>query len=277
MKHETERPGRYRDIDENRNRQEQRESSENAPREDVIAGRNAVGEALRSGRAIDSVLVSRGDHTGSVVALIARCRDRGIPVKEADSRKLEALAGNSHQGIVALAACKEYVSLDELFAAAEKKGEPPFFVVCDELEDPHNLGAILRTAEAAGAHGVIIPKRRSVGLTSAVYKSSAGAVEYVPVARVSNLTDTLRELKKRGVWIYGMDMEGETWCTADLRGPIALVVGSEGRGIGRLVKEQCDFKLSLPMAGQISSLNASVACGILLYEASRQRQGLTAR
>lgn len=277
MKQETERPGRYRDIDENRNHQEQRESLENALREDVIAGRNAVSEALRSGRAIDSVLVSRGDHTGSVVALIARCRDRGIPVKEADSRKLEALAGNSHQGIVALAACKEYVSLDELFAAAEQKGEPPFFVVCDELEDPHNLGAILRTAEATGAHGVIIPKRRSVGLTSAVYKSSAGAVEYVPVARVSNLTDTLRELKKRGVWIYGMDMEGETWCTADLRGPIALVVGSEGRGIGRLVKEQCDFMLSLPMAGQISSLNASVACGILLYEASRQRQGLTAR
>ena len=275
MKQETERPGRHRNIGENR--QEQRESLENAPREDVIAGRNAVSEALRSGRAIDSVLVSRGDHTGSVVALIARCRDRGIPVKEADSRKLEALAGNSHQGIVALAACKEYVSLDELFAVAEKKGEPPFLVVCDELEDPHNLGAILRTVEAAGAHGVIIPKRRSVGLTSAVYKSSAGAVEYVPVARVSNLTDTLRELKKRGVWIYGMDMEGETWCTADLCGPIALVVGSEGRGIGRLVKEQCDFMLSLPMAGQISSLNASVACGILLYEASRQRQGLTAR
>ncbi len=268
---------------------ERRESPDNAPREtretggtqeareDVIAGRNAVGEALRSGRAIDSVLVSRGEHTGSVVALIARCRDRGIPVKEADSRKLEALAGNSHQGIVALAACKEYASLDELFAAAEKKSEPPFFVVCDELEDPHNLGAVLRTAEAAGAHGVIIPKRRSVGLTSAVYKTSAGAVEYVPVARVSNLTDTLRELKKRGVWIYGLDMEGETWCTADLRGPIALVVGSEGRGIGRLVKEQCDFMLSLPMAGQISSLNASVACGILLYEAARQRQGLSAR
>ncbi|HIW74295.1 MAG TPA: 23S rRNA (guanosine(2251)-2'-O)-methyltransferase RlmB [Firmicutes bacterium] len=245
--------------------------------EDAIVGRNAVSEALRAGRAIDSVLVAKGERGGSAAALIARCRDRGIPVKEVDARRLESLGGRNHQGIVALAACKEYASLDDLFAAAQARGEPPFFVVCDELEDPHNLGAILRTAEAAGAHGVIVPKRRSAGLTPAVYKASAGAVEYVPVARAANLVDTLRELKKRGVWIYGLDMQGEPWCGTDLRGPLALVVGSEGRGIGRLVKEQCDFMLSLPMAGQISSLNASVACGILLYEVSRQRRGMAAR
>lgn len=257
--------------------QAHRRPEEPACREDVIAGRNAVSEALRSGRAVDSVLVAKGERAGSAVALVARCRERGIPVKEVDARKLEALGGRNHQGIVALAACKEYVTLDALFEAAAKKGEPPFFIVCDELEDPHNLGAILRTAEAAGVHGVIIPKRRSAGLTAAVYKASAGAVEYVPVARVANLADSLRELKRRCVWIYGLDMQGEAWCKADLKGPLALVVGSEGRGIGRLIKEQCDFMLSLPMAGQISSLNASVACGILMYEAARQRQGLTAR
>lgn len=245
--------------------------------EDVIAGRNAVGEAIRSGRALDSVLVARGDRSGSIGMLIAQCRERGIPVKEVDPRKLDGMAGPHHQGIAAVAACKEYASVEDLFAAAEAKEEPPFFIVCDELEDPHNLGAILRTAEAAGAHGVIIPKRRSAGLTSAVYKASAGAVEYVPVVRVTNITDTLRELKKRGVWIYGLDMEGETWCSADLRGAMALVVGSEGQGISRLVREQCDFILSLPMLGKINSLNASVACGILLYECARQRQGWKAR
>lgn len=244
--------------------------------EDTISGRNAVSEALRSGRVIDRVLISKGEHTGSLSMLIAQCRERGILVKEADSRKLDSLVGPHHQGIVAIAACKSYATLDDLFAAAEKKGEPPFFVVCDELEDPHNLGAILRTADATGVHGVIVPKRRSAGLTSAVYKSSAGAVEYVPVARVSNITDTLRELKKRGVWIYGLDMQGENWCSVDLKGAAALVVGSEGQGIGRLVREQCDFIMSLPMKGQISSLNASVACSVILYEVARQRQGIKA-
>lgn len=245
--------------------------------EDIVAGRNAVAEALRSGRSLDSVLVARGERSGSIVALIAKCRDKGIPVKEVDVRRLETLCGPNHQGIAAVAACKEYASVEDLFALAEKKGEAPFFVICDELEDPHNLGAVVRTAEAAGAHGVIIPKRRSVGLTSAVYKASAGAVEYLPVARVSNIADTLKELKKRGLWIYGLDMDGETWCQTDLTGPVALVVGSEGQGIGRLVKEQCDFILSFPMLGQINSLNASVACGLLLYETARQRKGITAR
>ena len=249
------------------------EAFSDRPQEDIIAGRNAVAEALRAGRAIDSVLLAKGDRAGSISALAAQCRRKGL----VDSRKLDALCGPNHQGIAALAACKETVTLDELFAAAEAKGEPPFFVVCDELEDPHNLGAILRTAETAGVHGVVIPKRRSAGLTSAVYKASAGAVEYVPVARVSNITDALREMKKRGVWVYGLDMDGETWCSVDMKGAAAVVVGSEGRGISRLVKEQCDFIVSLPMRGHITSLNASVACGIVLYEAARQRQGLAAK
>lgn len=253
------------------------EAFSDRPQEDIIAGRNAVAEALRAGRAIDSVLLAKGDRAGSISALAAQCRRKGLLVKEVDSRKLDALCGPNHQGIAALAACKETATLDELFAAAEAKGEPPFFVVCDELEDPHNLGAILRTAETAGVHGVVIPKRRSAGLTSAVYKASAGAVEYVPVARVSNITDALREMKKRGVWVYGLDMDGETWCSVDMKGAAAVVVGSEGRGISRLVKEQCDFIVSLPMRGHITSLNASVACGIVLYEAARQRQGLAAK
>ncbi len=243
--------------------------------EDYLAGRNAVSEALKAGRPLDSVFVAKGERQGSINAIVARCREQGVPIKEADSRKLDAMAPNN-QGIVAVAACKEYVTLEELFATAEAKGEPPFFIVCDELADPHNLGAILRTAEATGAHGVIVPRRRSVGLTSTVYKASAGAVEYVPVARVANITDTLRELKKRGVWVYGLDMDGSHWCQTDLTGAMALVVGSEGHGMTRLVREQCDFVLSLPMAGQINSLNASVACGVVLYEAARQRQGMAA-
>ena len=243
--------------------------------EDYIAGRNAVTEALKSGRPLDSVLIAKGDRQGSISAIVAKCRQLNIPVKEVDSRKLDFMAQN-HQGVIAVAACKEYADLEDLFKLAEERGEKPFFIVCDELEDPHNLGAILRTAEAAGAHGVIVPRRRSVGLTSTVYKASAGAVEYVPVARVANITETLKELKKRGVWVYGLDMDGETWCRTDLTDAMALVVGSEGRGVSRLVKEQCDFVLSLPMAGQINSLNASVACGIVLYEAARQRQHIPA-
>lgn len=250
------------------------EQEHREPTTDVIAGRNAVMEALKAERPLDSVWIARSDapeRKGSLGAIMARCRERGIPVKETDSRKLDAMAAN-HQGVIALAACKEYVDVEDILAIARDRNEPPFVIVCDELEDPHNLGAILRTAEAAGAHGVIIPRRRSVGLTGAVYKSSAGAVEYVPVARVTNLTDTLRQLKEAGLWIYGLDMDGSDWCATDLTGAMALVVGSEGRGISRLVKQHCDFILSLPMAGHINSLNASVACGIVLYEVARQRQ-----
>lgn len=245
-------------------------------REDVIAGRNAVSEALKSGRAIDTVWVAKGERTGTLPMLIALCREKNIPVKEVDSRKMDPLARN-HQGIIAFAACKAYATLDDLFARAAERDEAPFFIICDELEDPHNLGAILRTAEAAGAHGVIIPKRRAVGLTATVYKASAGAVEYVPVARVTNLTETIKELQARGVWVYGLDMNGETWCAADLTGAVAVVIGSEGRGISRLVREQCDRILSLPMNGKINSLNASVACGIVIYEVARQKAGIAAK
>lgn len=242
--------------------------------EDYIYGRNAVIEAIRSGRPIDKVLVTKGEHSGSIKSIISQCREHGIPVKDIDKRKMESLVGANHQGVAAVTARREYVTLDYLFDVANQKGEPPFFVVCDKIEDPHNLGAIIRTADASGAHGVIIPKRHSAGLTSTVFKASAGAAEYVPVARVTNIAETLRELKKRGVWVYGLDMDGETWCSVDLRGPSAFVIGSEGQGIGRLVREECDYILSLPMLGKVTSLNASVAGGIVLYEVVRQRKGL---
>ncbi len=255
-------------------RNDRRQKTDKAPEEmsEWVVGRNAVAEALKADRPLDRVLIARGERDGRLGYLAAICRDKGVPVKEVDSRKLDELCGPHHQGIAAAAACHAYATVEDLFENAAQKNEPPLFVVCDELEDPHNLGATLRTAEAAGAHGVIVPKRRSVGLTPAVYKASAGAVEHIPVARVTNITDTLRELKKRGVWIYGLDMDGQDWCKTDLTGAVALVVGSEGRGIGRLVREECDFVVSLPMFGKVNSLNASVACSILLYEAVRQRQ-----
>lgn len=242
--------------------------------EDRIVGRNAVTEALRSGRTLDSVWISAGEHGGSLQAIRAKCREAGVLIKEVDSRKLATVGGPHHQGVVAFAACKEYATLDDVFECAAKAGEPPFILVCDGLEDAHNLGAVLRSAEAVGCHGVIIPKRRAVGLNATVAKTSAGAVEYVPVVRVSNLTDTLRRLKERGVWVYGLDMDGGPWCQTDMTGATALVVGSEGHGISRLVREQCDGILSLPMRGNINSLNASVACGIMVYEVTRQRLGI---
>ena len=242
--------------------------------EDRIIGRNAVLEALRSGRTQDSLWIAKGERGGSIGLIRGLCREQGIPIKETDARKLTAVGGANHQGVIAFAACKEYASLDDVFRRAEEKDEPLFVIVCDELEDAHNLGAILRSAEAAGCHGVIIPKRRAVGLTGTVYKTSAGAVEYMPVVRVSNLTETLKTLKKRGVWVYGMDMDGDVWCQTDFSGAVALVVGSEGHGMSRLVKEQCDQIVSLPMRGKINSLNASVACGIMVYEVARQRLGL---
>ncbi|HHV31016.1 MAG: 23S rRNA (guanosine(2251)-2'-O)-methyltransferase RlmB [Ruminococcaceae bacterium] len=254
-------------------------NTENTRRgEDVIAGRNAVAEALKSGRTIDSLYVARGEHMGSLSALIARAKKAGINIKEADPKKLDFLCGGAvHQGVVAVAAVKEFSTVEDMFRLAEERGEAPFLILADELEDPHNLGAILRVAECAGAHGVIIPKRRSVGLTYAVGKASAGAVEYVPVARVINMAATIDDLKKRGVWIYAADMDGEPWCSQDYAGPAAVVIGSEGFGVSRLVKEKCDFVISLPMKGKISSLNASVACGVLCYEIARQRAGLKAK
>lgn len=248
------------------------EERENRGGEDLVAGRNAVAEALRAGRPLDSVLIARGERSGSLVALAAKCRERGIPVKEVDPRKLDALCGPNHQGIAAVAACREYATLDDLFDLARERGEPPFLVICDELEDPHNLGAVVRTAEAAGAHGVIIPKRRSAGLTSIVAKTSAGAVSHMKVARVPNIPALLKDLKKQGIWVFGTAADGTTGLyQADLKGPAAIVIGSEGDGMTRLAAENCDFLVSIPMKGDLNSLNASASAAILLYEAVRQR------
>lgn len=251
------------------------DETESSRNEGVIAGRNAVLEALKSGRPIDSLYIARGDRSGSLGALAAKARQLGVAVKEADVRKLDRMcAGAVHQGAVAVAAVKDYAEVEDIFALAQERGEPPFILIADGLEDPHNLGAVLRVAECAGAHGVIVPKRRSVGLTWAVGKASAGAVEYVPVARVTNLASAIDELKKRGVWIYAADMDGQTWCQTDFSGPAAVVIGSEGGGVGRLLREKADFVISLPMLGKINSLNASVACGVICYEVMRQRKGI---
>ena len=240
----------------------------NEPKPDVIAGRNPVSEAIRSGRPIDKILVARGEKTGAVVGILAKAREKQIPVKEADRVKLDFLSGSApHQGIIALAAAKEYSTVEDILAYAAEKGEPPFLIVLDELEDPHNLGAIIRTAECAGAHGVIIPMRRSVGLSYTVGKASAGAVEYMRVARVTNIANLLDDLKKQGVWIYGADMNGTDYTQCDMSGACALVIGNEGKGMARLVREKCDVIVSLPMKGNINSLNASVAAGILMYRA----------
>lgn len=244
----------------------------NEPKPDVIAGRNPVSEAIRSGRPIDKILVARGEKTGAVVGILAKAREKQIPVKEADRVKLDFLSGSApHQGIIALAAAKEYSTVEDILAYAAEKGEPPFLVILDELEDPHNLGAIIRTAECAGAHGVIIPKRRSVGLSYTVGKASAGAVEYMRVARVTNIATLLDDLKKQGVWIYGADMNGTDYTQCDMSGACALVIGNEGKGMARLVREKCDVIVSLPMKGHINSLNASVAAGILMYHALKSR------
>ena len=239
----------------------------------IIEGRNAVIEALRSGENIDKIYLAKGETDKTLGHIASRAREKGIVGVEADRRKLDGRSrAHAHQGVIALAAMREYVTVQSLLDTAEEKGEAPLLVVCDEISDPHNLGAILRTAECAGAHGVIIPKRRSAGLTAIVGKTSAGAVSYMPVARVSNLPATLEELKKKGIWVYGTAAEGATSLyEADLKGPAAIVIGSEGSGMGRLVREKCDFLVSIPMKGHISSLNASAAAAILLYEAVRRR------
>lgn len=246
--------------------------------EGVIIGRNAVREALNSGREIDSIYLKRSeDRSGSILPIIAKAKEKGIVIKEVDGKKLDYMCGGAnHQGIAASVAVKAYSSLEDVLSLAKARGEPPFIIVCDELSDPQNLGAILRTAECAGVHGVILPKRHSAGLSYAVGKASAGAVEYIHVVKVTNLTSTIRELKEQGLWIYAADMQGQDYCQVDYKGPAAIVIGSEGGGISRLVKEQADFTVRLPMKGKISSLNASVAAGVICYEVMRQRSGLHA-
>ena len=249
-----------------------------SPRNDIIAGRNAVKEALLSDRPIDAVLVTRGEQQGTARAIVELARSRGIPVRQVAPAKLDALCpGGRHQGVIATGAAHEYAELEDIFALAESRGEPPLIVIADGVSDPHNLGAMVRSCEAAGAHGVIIPKRRAVGLTWAAGKAAAGALEYVPVVRVPNLAACIDDLKQRGMWVCAADMDGQTWCTADLTGALAIVIGGEGSGVGRLVREKCDFIISMPMHGKINSLNASCACAVALYEAARQRAGIKAR
>lgn len=241
----------------------------------IIEGRNAVAEALRAGTPIDKVFLLKGEVDLPLRQLANQARQQGAVLAEVDRHKLDAMSRtHAHQGIIAVAAVREYASVEDLLQAARDRGEPPLLVVCDELSDPHNLGAVIRTAECAGAHGIIIPKRRSAGLTAIVAKTSAGAVAHVPVARVPNLPALLKELKEEGLWVFGAEADGTTRLyDADLKGPAAIVIGSEGAGMGRLVAECCDFKVSIPMRGKLNSLNASAAAAILLYEAVRQRLG----
>lgn len=250
-------------------------------REDIVAGRNAVLELLRSERSVGCVYIQQGleqGQKGALAEIYVGSREQDIPMKEVSKAKLDSLApGVPHQGVVAELIEARYSELEDIFSRAEAAGEAPFVVLCDGITDPYNLGAIIRSAEAAGAHGVIIPKRRSAGLTHVVAKASAGAVEHIPIVRVTNLVSTMNQLKEKNIWFYAADMEGTMWCQQDYSGGVGLVIGAEGKGIGRLVKETCDFTVSLPMRGKIESLNASVASGIVLYEIARQRLGLSAK
>ena len=248
--------------------------NENEIKNDMIEGRNAVIEALRAGRAIDKIFINKGDVDKTLGHIASKAREKGVVVVECDRRKLDFMSQtHAHQGVIALAAVREYCTVDDIFAAAEEKGEKPFIVVCDEISDPHNLGAIIRSAECAGVHGLIIPKRRSAGLTAIVDKASAGAAEHMLVSRVTNIPAALGELKKKGLWVYGTaaDAPADLWQTK-MTGPAALVIGSEGFGMGRLVSEQCDFTVGIPLLGKITSLNASAAAAILMYEVVRQRR-----
>ncbi len=249
--------------------------AENTPKEadeNAVVGRNAVMELLRSGRPVDKVFIRRGELEGSVTVIVALAKERGIPILEVEKQKLDSLAGGlHHQGVVAMAAQKEYCSVEDILAVAKERGEEPFVVLCDGIDDPGNLGAIIRCAEGAGAHGVVISKRRSVGLTAAVGRASAGALEHMAVAKVSNLSYAIDELKKAGLWIYGAEAGGKPCYESDMRGPVAVVLGSEGGGISRLVSEKCDFIVSIAMYGKVNSFNVSCASAVILCEAARQR------
>ena len=251
---------------------EQMQEFETEARNDLIEGRNAVIEALRAGRTIDKIFIAKGDVDKTLGHIASKARSAGIVVTEADRRKLDAMSQtHAHQGVIALCAVKEYSTIEDMLAVAAERGEAPFLVLCDEISDPHNLGAIIRTANLAGAHGVVIPKRRAVGLTATVAKASAGAINYTPVAKVTNLSQTIETLKQEGMWFVCADMGGSTMYDLNLTGPIGLVMGNEGSGVSDLVKKHCDFVASIPMKGDIDSLNVSVATGVLTYEIVRQR------
>ncbi len=252
---------------------ETREQSETQESFDKLEGRNSVIEALKSGRSINKIFVARGEKEGSINQIIALAKEKKVVIQEADRSRLDMMSTtHAHQGVIAFVAAKDYVEVDDILEAAAASGRAPFIIILDEITDAYNLGSILRTANAAGAHGVIIPKRRAVGLTAAVSKASAGALEYVPVARVTNISQTIDYLKKQNIWVVGTDSTGaKPYYENNLKGPIALVIGSEGEGIGKLVRESCDFIVNIPMAGQISSLNAAVAGAIVMYEILEQR------
>ena len=238
----------------------------------TFQGRNAVLEAFRSGKTIDKLFILDGCQDGPIKSIVREAKKTDAIINYVDKERLDRLAGTGHhQGVVAIGAAYEYAEVNDILASAKEKGEDPFIFILDEIEDPHNLGAIIRTANLAGAHGVIIPTRRAVGLTAAVAKTSAGAINYTPVAKVTNISQTIEELKKQGLWFVCADMGGETMYNLNLKGPIGLVIGNEGNGVSRLVKDKCDFIASIPMKGDIDSLNASVAAGVLAYEIVRQR------
>ncbi len=261
----------FKQNDKHRFNNEEQSDINDEDKSNIIVGRNPVLEALKAEKLIDTIYVN-SEATGSIGHIISLAKEQGIVIKNVNDLKLSSMTnGASHQGIVAIGACAEYVSVERILEIAQEKGEEPFIIICDEIEDPHNLGAIIRTAESAGAHGIIIPKRRSASLNHTVFKTSAGAASWLPVARVSNIVSAIEVLKKSGIWIYGTDSLGENYTSANLTGSIGLVIGSEGNGIGRLVKDKCDFLLKLPMYGKITSLNASVAGGIFMYEIVRQR------
>lgn len=240
--------------------------------ENIICGRNSVLEALRSGREIDRLLIAHGSSKGSVTAIIAKANAKGILIKEVSPQKLDFYCQNAnHQGVALFLASQEYSTVEDILDFAEKKNEKPFIMICDEVEDPHNLGAVIRTAEACGVHGIIIPKRRSASLNATVAKSASGALEYMRVARVTNIPNVIEELKEKGIWVFGADMDGKPYNGFDYDIPCAIVIGNEGKGIGTLTAKRCDEIISLPMMGKINSLNASVAAGVLMYEVVRKR------
>ncbi|WP_027633493.1 23S rRNA (guanosine(2251)-2'-O)-methyltransferase RlmB [Clostridium hydrogeniformans] len=246
---------------------------ENKERDDIIEGRNAVIEVLKSGKTVEQILIAKGDKEGSINKIVALAKEKKIVIKEVDKKKLDSMsASHSHQGVIAIVTPYKYYEVEEILNYAKSKEESPFIIILDEIEDPHNLGSIIRTAELCGVHGIIIPKRRNVGVTSTVYKTSVGAAEYMRIAKVTNINSTIDELKKQGIWIYGADIAGKSYSyQIDFKGGVALVIGNEGKGMSKLTKERCDVLVRIPMIGKINSLNASVAGGILMYEVLKSR------
>lgn len=242
-------------------------------REDIIEGRNAVIEALKKNKTIEQIMITKGNISGSINLVISLAKEKKIVIKEVDKKKLDSISETgAHQGVIAFTTPYKYYSVEDILELAQEKQEDPFILILDEIEDPHNFGSILRTAEVLGAHGVIIPKRRNVGVTPTVYKTSAGAVEHIRISKVTNINQTIEHLKEKGIWVYGADMDGKDYCfNVSFSGPLALVIGSEGKGISKLTKDKCDLLVKIPMVGNVTSLNASVAAGMLMYEILKQK------